>query len=131
VTLSAISARLTLAFGALSGLMAVAMGAMAAHVLEPRLDAEALGWLDTAVRYQAWHALALIGAAAFLARRQDRALGLAGLAWMVGTILFSFSLYGLALTGFRPLAMITPFGGVAFLVGWAALARYALRGRLG
>ncbi|HEX7006659.1 MAG TPA: DUF423 domain-containing protein, partial [Alphaproteobacteria bacterium] len=53
------------------------------------------------------------------------------LAWMVGTILFSFSLYGLALTGLRPLAMITPFGGVAFLVGWAALARYALRGRLG
>ena len=123
MTLSAISARLALAFGALSALMAVAMGAMAAHALEARLDAQALGWLDTAVRYQMWHALALLGVAAFLARRQDSRLGLAALAWMVGTVLFSFSLYGLALTGFRPLAMITPVGGVAFLVGWGALAK--------
>jgi uncharacterized membrane protein YgdD (TMEM256/DUF423 family) len=111
--------------------MAVAMGAMAAHALKARLDAEALGWLDTAVRYQMWHALALVGVAAFLARRQDRRLGLAVLAWMAGTVLFSGSLYALALTGFRPLAMITPFGGVAFLVGWGALASFALRARLG
>ena len=131
MTLSTVSARFALAFAALSGLVAVAMGAMAAHVLMPGLDAQALGWLDTAVRYQAWHALALLGAAVFLARRQDHALGLAALAWMVGTVLFSGSLYLLALTGFRPLAMITPLGGVAFLAGWAALAVYALRGRLG
>jgi uncharacterized membrane protein YgdD (TMEM256/DUF423 family) len=111
--------------------MAVAMGAVASHVLRGRLDAEALGWLDTAARYQAWHAVALIGVASFLARRQGRSLGLAALAWMVGTALFSGSLYALALTGYRPLAMITPFGGVAFLVGWASLARYALRARLG
>ena len=130
MTLSAISARFTLAFAALNGLMGVAMGAMGAHVLKARLDAEALGWLDTAVRYQVWHALALVGVAAFLARRQDRKLGLAALAWMVGIVLFSFSLYALALTGFRPLAMITPFGGVAFLVGWGALASYAMRARL-
>jgi len=131
VTLSAISARLTLAFAAASGFLAVAMGAMGAHLLKQRLDAEALGWIETGVRYQAWHALALIGIAAYLARRQAHALGLAALAWMVGTVLFSFSLYALALTGYRPLAMITPFGGVAFLVGWGALACYALRARLG
>lgn len=131
MTLSAISARLTLAFAALSGLVAVAMGAIGAHLLRQRLDAQALGWIDTGVRYQAWHAIALIGIAAFLARRQAATLGLAALAWMVGTVLFSFSLYALALTGYRPLAMITPFGGVAFLVGWGALARYALRARLG
>jgi uncharacterized membrane protein YgdD (TMEM256/DUF423 family) len=104
---------------------------MGAHALKARLDAEALGWLDTAVRYQMWHALALVGVAAFLARRQDRGLGLAAFAWMAGTVLFSGSLYALALTGFRPLAMITPFGGVAFLVGWGALAAFALRARLG
>ncbi|MGE5148055.1 MAG: DUF423 domain-containing protein, partial [Candidatus Eiseniibacteriota bacterium] len=103
MSLSAISARLTLAFAALSGLMAVAMGAMGAHALKARLDPEALGWLDTAVRYQMWHALALVGVAAFLARRQQRQLCLAALAWMVGTVLFSGSLYALALTGFRPL----------------------------
>jgi uncharacterized membrane protein YgdD (TMEM256/DUF423 family) len=131
MTLAAISARAALLFAALSGLMAVAMGAMGAHALKARLDAEALGWLDAAVRYQVWHALALIGVAAFLARRQDRRLGLAALAWMAGTVLFSGSLYALALTGFRPLAMITPFGGVAFLVGWAALAAFAFRARLG
>jgi uncharacterized membrane protein YgdD (TMEM256/DUF423 family) len=131
VTLSAISARLALAFAALSGFVAVAMGAVGAHLLRQRLDAQALGWIDTGVRYQAWHAVALIGVAAFLARRQGAMLGLAALAWMVGTVLFSFSLYALALTGYRPLAMITPFGGVAFLVGWGALARYALRARLG
>ena len=131
MTVSGISARLTLTFAALSGLVAVAMGAIGAHVLKARLDAQALSWLDTAVRYQAWHALALIGVAAFLARRQAAPLGLAALAWMAGTVLFSGSLYALALTGFRPLALITPLGGVAFLVGWGALAVFAFRGRLG
>jgi uncharacterized membrane protein YgdD (TMEM256/DUF423 family) len=131
VTLSAISARLALAFAALSGFFAVAMGAIGAHLLKQQLDAQALGWIDTAVRYQAWHAIALIGIAAFLARRQAAALGLAALAWMIGTVLFSGSLYVLALTGYRPIAMITPLGGIAFLIGWLALASYALRARLG
>jgi uncharacterized membrane protein YgdD (TMEM256/DUF423 family) len=131
VTLSAISARLALAFAALSGFFAVAMGAIGAHLLKQQLDAQALGWIDTGVRYQAWHAIALIGIAAFLARRQAAALGLAALAWMIGTVLFSGSLYVLALTGYRPIAMITPLGGIAFLIGWLALASYALRARLG
>jgi len=131
LNLSAISARLALAFAAMSGLMAVAMGTVAAHILQGRIDAEALGWFDTGVRYQMWHAIALVGVAAFLARRQGRALGAAALAWMVGTVLFSGSLYVLALTGFRPVAMITPLGGIAFLIGWASLASYALRARLG
>jgi len=131
VTLSAISARLALAFAALSGFFAVAMGALGAHLLKQQLDAQALGWIDTGVRYQAWHAIALIGIAAFLARRQAAALGLAALAWMIGTVLFSGSLYVLALTGYRPIAMITPLGGIAFLIGWLALASYALRARLG
>ncbi|HVO16407.1 MAG TPA: DUF423 domain-containing protein [Alphaproteobacteria bacterium] len=131
MTLSAISARLALAFAALSGFFAVAMGALGAHLLKQQLDAQALGWIDTGVRYQAWHAIALIGIAAFLARRQAAALGLAALAWMIGTVLFSGSLYVLALTGYRPIAMITPLGGIAFLIGWLALASYALRARLG
>lgn len=131
MTLSAISARLALAFAALSGFFAVAMGAIGAHLLKQQLDAQALGWIDTGVRYQAWHAIALIGIAAFLARRQAAALGLAALAWMIGTVLFSGSLYVLALTGYRPIAMITPLGGIAFLIGWLALASYALRARLG
>ena len=116
---------------AANGLMAIAMGAFATHGLRSALDADALGWLDTASRYQMWHAIALVGVAAFLARRQGRALGAAAVAWMTGTVLFSGSLYALALTGYRPVAMITPLGGIAFLLGWASLASYALRARLG
>lgn len=110
----------------LNGLMAVAMGAFASHGLRARLDGAALDWIETASRYQLWHALALLGVALLLHgggpgahRRLLRAIGWAFLA---GIILFAGSLYLLALTGIHAFAWITPFGGLAFIAGWAALA---------
>ena len=110
---------------AANGLVAVAMGAFAAHGLRSVLDAEALGWVETASRYQMWHALALFGVALLFGRAQpvrDRRL-LTAVAWafLAGTVLFAGSLYLLALTGVRAFAWITPFGGLALLAGWVGL----------
>ena len=120
-----------LAAAGLSGLIAVAVGAFAAHGLAGRLDTASLGWIETGARYQMYHALALL-AVALLAREPDgraRSLAVAGGSFAVGTLLFCGSLYLLALTGFRPFAWLTPLGGLTFLVGWAALAwhGFALR----
>jgi len=107
--------------------LAVAAGALAAHALEKRLTAEALDWWDTGARYHLWHAIALWLVADTI-RATGRGRG-AALAFIAGIVLFSGSLYALALTGERSLGMITPFGGVAFLVGWALLALSALAKR--
>ena len=120
--------RLWLAAGAINGLVAVAMGAFAAHGLTDRLPAEALEWVRTGSTYEMWHALALIGVALLASRDVGRALGLAGWSFLAGCILFSGSLYLLALSGWHGFAFITPLGGVAFLIGWAALAWHAIAG---
>jgi uncharacterized membrane protein YgdD (TMEM256/DUF423 family) len=107
---------------AVNGFLAVALGAFAAHGLSGRIDAHALQTFDTAARYQMYHALA-IGLAAFC--RRGAAASLASWAacfFLAGIVLFSGSLYLFALTGFRPLAFVTPFGGLAFLTGWATFA---------
>jgi uncharacterized membrane protein YgdD (TMEM256/DUF423 family) len=113
--------------GAASAFIAVGAGAFAAHALRSRLDPTALQTFETAARYQMYHALALF-AAAWL---QEHAPGVfplwAGRLFLTGTLLFSGSLYALALSGIRPLGAITPFGGVAFLAGWACLAAGARR----
>ena len=116
----------TILFAALSGFIAVALGAMAAHGLKARLDAEALAWIETGVRYQMGHALAMFGAGTLMATHPGPALTVAAWSWAVGTVLFSGSLYLLALTGARGLGMVTPVGGLALLIGWAALAWYAV-----
>jgi len=110
---------------AVNGLMAIAMGAFAAHGLRGVIDAEALGWLETASRYQMSHALALLAVALLLARaqaRRDRRL-LQAIAWafLAGTVLFAGSLYLLALANVRAFAWITPVGGMALMVGWLGL----------
>lgn len=118
---------LWIAAAAVNGLIAVAAGAYASHGLE----ADAAGWTETASRYQMWHALAIL--AVLLLRRSGDAGWLlrgAGWAFLAGIALFSFSLYGMALTGDRGLGWITPMGGVAFLIGWSALALHGL-GRTG
>lgn len=109
-----------LALGALSGALTVALGAFGAHALKERLTPEELDIWRTAVQYQGLHAAAL-GLTGLLAARVGRGAG-AGWGFLVGTLLFSGSLYALALGGPRYLGAITPFGGVAFLVGWALLA---------
>ncbi|HET6779382.1 MAG TPA: DUF423 domain-containing protein [Gemmatimonadales bacterium] len=110
-----------LTLGALSGLISVAAGAFGAHALRDRLDPESLSVFETAARYQMYHALALL-AAAWAASRSPEALPKwAGWCFVVGTVLFSGSLYALALTGTRWLGAITPLGGVAFMLGWLCL----------
>lgn len=120
--------RLFLSLGALSGFVSVAAGAFGAHALKQRLAADLLAVFETGARYQMFHALALVAVAILLGRSADsRALVAAGWLFVAGTVLFSFSLYALALTGIRPLGAITPLGGLAFLGGWLALAWSALR----
>jgi uncharacterized membrane protein YgdD (TMEM256/DUF423 family) len=112
---------------AINGALAVAAGAFAAHGLAARLDQHAMQVFETAARYHMYHALA-IGLAAFAIR--DLAAIQATIAagfFLAGILLFSGSLYLLALTGTRVLGIITPFGGVCFLIGWGFLAFAATR----
>jgi uncharacterized membrane protein YgdD (TMEM256/DUF423 family) len=109
---------------AINGALAVAFGAFAAHGLQGRVDAHALQVFETGARYHMYHALA-IGLAAFAIRSGGAASTPASVAagfFLAGIVLFSGSLYLLALTGARSLGLVTPFGGLAFLVGWIALA---------
>jgi uncharacterized membrane protein YgdD (TMEM256/DUF423 family) len=112
--------------GSVSGGVAVAAGAFGAHGLKKRLPADLLEIFETAARYQMYHALALI-AVAWAATRwpESGAVTTAGWGFVVGTVVFSGSLYALALSGVRWLGAITPIGGVALLVGWSALAMAA------
>jgi len=113
--------------GALCGFFAVALGAFAAHALRGLLSDGMLEVFQTGVEYQGVHALALLIVGLLGRDGADAALNLAGWAFAVGVLLFSASLYLLALTDIRWLGAITPFGGSAFLLGWAALAWHAYR----
>jgi uncharacterized membrane protein YgdD (TMEM256/DUF423 family) len=118
---------LWLCIAAINGGLAVAAGAFGAHGLQARIDAQALQVFETGARYHMYHALA-IGLAAIAMR--DAAAGPAMSAagfFLAGILLFSGSLYLLALTGVKALGIVTPFGGVCFLVGWGFLAFAALR----
>jgi uncharacterized membrane protein YgdD (TMEM256/DUF423 family) len=108
--------------GALSALLAVGAGAFGAHALRQRLPPDLLAVFETAARYQMYHALALLFVAVAAARGGGQALDLAGWLFLAGTVLFSGSLYVLALSGIRWLGAITPLGGLALLLGWLALA---------
>ncbi|HEY7289727.1 MAG TPA: DUF423 domain-containing protein [Vicinamibacterales bacterium] len=118
-------ARTFLLLGAIFGFLAVALGAFGAHALKSRLSAELLAVFETAVRYQMYHAIALILTALLMARSDGWLLSWAGWCFTVGVVLFSGSLYALALSGVTVLGAITPLGGLAFLAGWACLALYA------
>ncbi|MGH6875774.1 MAG: DUF423 domain-containing protein [Rhizomicrobium sp.] len=109
---------------ALNGFVAVAAGAFGAHGLQGRLDAHALATFETGARYQMYHALAM-GVAVLAANTGTARLACA--LFLAGIVLFSGSLYLLALTGMRVFGFVTPFGGLAFLAGWATLAWVALR----
>ena len=118
--------RLFLALAGLNGFLAVALGAFGAHGLRQRLanlydGVERLDWWRTAATYHLAHALGLGLVAVLFARAESTALSLAGWAFLVGIALFSGSLYTMVLTGVRGLGAVTPIGGLAFLVGWAAL----------
>jgi uncharacterized membrane protein YgdD (TMEM256/DUF423 family) len=114
--------RLFFLIGALSAFVGVAAGAFGAHGLRERLSAEMLAVFETGVRYQMYHALALL-AAGWAADRWPGALtSAAGWLFVAGTVVFSGSLYLLSLTGRHWLGAVTPLGGLAFLAGWLCLA---------
>jgi uncharacterized membrane protein YgdD (TMEM256/DUF423 family) len=113
--------RLFFALGCLSAFVAVAAGAFAAHGLEQRLEPRWVEIFKTGAQYQMYHALALIAVAWAITVFPGKLVPLAGWFFVAGTVLFSGSLYALALTQTRWLGAITPFGGVGFLVGWALL----------
>jgi uncharacterized membrane protein YgdD (TMEM256/DUF423 family) len=113
--------RIMLAGGTLAAFLAVALGAFAAHGLRARLAPDLLAVFETGVRYQMYHALALLAAGVLAERRAQTALRVAGWSFACGMLLFSGSLYALALSGVRALGAITPLGGAAFLAGWLAL----------
>lgn len=115
------------ALGAVLAMIGVAAGAFGAHALKSRLTLDMLAVFEVGVRYQLVHALALLAVAWAIARWPGRAALYAGALFVAGIVLFSGSLYLLALTGERSLGAITPFGGVAFLAGWACLAWAAWR----
>ena len=120
--------RLFLLLGSLSGLAGVALGAFAAHGLRTRLPAEMLDIFEVGVRYQMYHALGLVAVALAFGRWPRPEFVVAGWSFVVGTLVFSGSLYVLSLSGIRWLGAVTPIGGLAFLLGWLGLAWGAWKG---
>jgi uncharacterized membrane protein YgdD (TMEM256/DUF423 family) len=115
--------------GSVFGGLSVALGAFGAHALEDRLTSDALSTYETAVRYQMFHALALLAVAYAVTRWPDANLPLiAGWLFVAGIVLFSGSLYLLSFTDVRWLGAIAPLGGAAFIAGWLFLALLAWRG---
>ena len=120
--------RVFFAIGAVSALVAVAAGAFGAHALRGRLVPDMLGVFEIGARYHMYHALALLAAAWAVGRWPGGAAVTAGWLFIAGPLNFSRSLSLLSLTGHRWLGAVTPFGGLAFILGWVALAWAALRG---
>ncbi len=123
------AAKLFLALGALLAAAAVILGAFGAHGLRARLSADALAIYQTGVQYHFWHALGVLAVGIIgLHLPESGWLRLAGVLLALGVVLFSGSLYALALGGAKALGAIAPFGGLAFILGWIALAIAVLRG---
>lgn len=130
------SAKNWIVIGAILGGLAVITGAFGAHALPGWLKNRGLDEalvlrrqesLEIGVRYQMYHALAILALAWLQSQAPSRMTTLAGIFWLVGILLFSGCLYGYVLTGLRPLAMIVPIGGVSLIAGWCALALAAGR----
>lgn len=121
-------AKTFLTIAAIAGFLAVALGAFGAHGLRGRLTPELMSAFETGVQYHFYHTLALLAVAVLMNTNVDApALNVGGGLFVVGIVLFSGSLYLMALTGTRWLGAITPMGGVAFLAGWLCLAWSAIR----
>jgi uncharacterized membrane protein YgdD (TMEM256/DUF423 family) len=121
------NSRIWVTLGAIFSFLCVAFGAFGAHALRSSLSEKALIVYHTAVQYQMFHSLALVGFGLWLAQHPESNAQFPGWAFTGGLILFSGSLYGLALTDLRLLGVVTPFGGVLFLLGWIRFAFLAWR----
>lgn len=112
-----------LVIGAVLGALAVAIGAFGAHGLKAMVTPDLLANFETGARYHMYHALAIVAVALVIARYPAATLApTAGWLFLAGIVIFSGSLYLMALTGMRWLGAITPIGGVALIGGWACLA---------
>lgn len=120
---------------ALSGFFCIAFGAFAAHGIQKILEPKALEWIDTGLKYQMFHTIALLALGLFQIANlpanpptcRAKAFNIIGGSWILGILLFSGSLYVLALGVSKAVVWITPIGGTLFLIGWAALAYISLR----
>lgn len=121
------SAKLMVMLAGLFGFLGVSFGAFGAHALKARLTPDLLAIYRTAVEYQFWHALALLAVGVLAMSRPGPLLSSSGWCFTFGILLFSGSLYALALSGVRVLGAITPIGGLLFLVGWVLLSVHAAR----
>jgi uncharacterized membrane protein YgdD (TMEM256/DUF423 family) len=122
------TAKLFILLGALAGATGVALGAFGAHALKSRLAPDLLAVWQTAVQYHFWHALGLVAIGVLaLHLPASAALKWAGWLMVAGLVLFSGSLYVLALSGTRWLGAVTPFGGVAWIGAWVLLAVAVLK----
>jgi len=119
--------RVFFAIGAISAFLGVAAGAFGAHGLKSRISTEMLTVFEIGVRYQMYHAFALLAVALAQTKWPSTIMIVSGWFFVTGTLLFSGSLYLLAFTGLRWLGLITPFGGLLFLAGWLCLAWASLR----
>lgn len=119
--------RVFFGIGAASAMLAVAAGAFGAHALRARITPEYLAIFETGARYQIYHALALLAVAWAVSRWPGSLPVLAGWLFVLGSVLFSGSLYILALSGVRWWGAVTPLGGVLFLGGWLCLVLTAVR----
>ncbi len=109
--------------GALAAMLSVAIGAFGAHILEDRLSADMLDVYDTGVQYHMFHSAGILIIALLIDRLPSPKMAVwAARLLVVGTVLFSGSLYALALSGVKMLGAVTPLGGVAFIAGWICLA---------
>lgn len=113
--------KLFLLFGVINGFLSVALGAFGAHGLEGKVTEKQLATWEKAVDYQMFHAVALFVTGLVMAKFQSGSLTGAGWLFLIGIILFSGSLYIYSTTAIKTFAMITPIGGVAFLIGWILL----------
>jgi uncharacterized membrane protein YgdD (TMEM256/DUF423 family) len=124
-----VQANLFITFASVSGFLAVALGAFGAHGLKNRLPADLLAVWHTAVQYQFWHTLALLGVGILLNQGlSSRWLNVSGWLFAAGIVIFSGSLYALSLSGVRWLGAITPIGGVLWLAAWACLFYASTKG---
>jgi uncharacterized membrane protein YgdD (TMEM256/DUF423 family) len=114
--------RTFLLIGAVAAFLGVTLGAFGAHGLRGRLSPEMFAVFQTGVQYHMYHALALLLVSGIMGRTGGWLIQTAGWAFVAGIVLFSGSLYVLAISGITMLGAITPIGGLAFLIGWACLA---------
>ena len=115
-------AKLFLSLGAISGALGVLLGAFGAHGLKDKLSEYALGVYQTGVHYQFYHVVGLLLVGLLALKFQSGLLTASGWAFLAGTVIFSGSLYALALSGVKVLGAITPIGGLFFIAGWVLLA---------